>query len=169
MGGRRDTEMMIEMGRELRSCTWPSSLSARLSCEARGEPAPSVFWTREGPDKIFLSDRNGRRRAGRFRCLVQDSEDENGVCDIDDVDWTLVSSDTWSKMKRGWGWCWFDTCVWFLAKDTSFSVNRVDGPILELSKVISFFLFKWDMFASNPSLQNQGPSRTGGVLPLHCQ
>ena len=57
-----------------------------MSCEARGEPAPSVFWTREGPDKIFLSDRNGRRRAGRFRCLVQDGEDEDDVCGVDDAD-----------------------------------------------------------------------------------
>ena len=58
---------------------------------------------------------------GKFRYLEQDEE----------------------RMMMVLVWLWF----WLLANDASFSVNRVEGPILELSKVISFFLFKLDIFA----------------------
>ena len=39
----------------------------RLVCEARGEPPPDVFWTRENKDKIIITDKNtGRRSQGQF-------------------------------------------------------------------------------------------------------
>ena len=38
----------------------------RLVCDARGEPPPDVFWTRENKDKIIITDKNtGRRTAGQ--------------------------------------------------------------------------------------------------------
>ena len=38
----------------------------RLVCEAQGEPAPDVFWTRENRDKIVVTDKkSGRRSTGQ--------------------------------------------------------------------------------------------------------
>ena len=38
----------------------------RLVCEAQGEPAPDVFWTRENRDKIVVTDKkSGRRTTGQ--------------------------------------------------------------------------------------------------------
>jgi len=38
--------------------------NVRLVCDARGEPPPDVFWTRENKDKIIITDKNtGRRTA----------------------------------------------------------------------------------------------------------
>ena len=38
----------------------------RLVCEARGEPPPDVFWTRENKDKILVTGwRDGTRASGR--------------------------------------------------------------------------------------------------------
>ena len=40
----------------------------RLVCEAQGEPAPDVFWTRENRDKIVVTDKkSGRRTTGQCR------------------------------------------------------------------------------------------------------
>ena len=38
----------------------------RLVCEARGEPPPDVFWTRESKSKIIVTDKNsGKRNQGK--------------------------------------------------------------------------------------------------------
>ena len=95
--------------------TWPC---LRLSCEARGEPAPNVFWTREGPDKILQADRAGRRRAGE-RMLKRMIVIYPNDCDLS---WLRVILMIYPDE--------YD-CDWSIFV----SVNRVDGPILELSKV----------------------------------
>merc|ERR1719264_2119887 len=36
--------------------------NVRLVCEARGEPPPDVFWTRESKNKIIVTDKNSGKR-----------------------------------------------------------------------------------------------------------
>ena len=54
---------------------WHSLLNSscfRLVCEAKGEPAPDVFWTRESNKKVKVTDKNtGKINQGNYSSTIK--------------------------------------------------------------------------------------------------